>query len=321
MKKIYVLVLVCFCLFTTTAQEKIDTTATTTVSVKKLSLNNFWQLLEHKKRVANPRWIEEKDLSKKKEISSSIVVDVAVESGESFLIFDKNGNYKSLISGSYNEGLWLLNQHLILLEQKVPFAGQRSYQIVAHTDDYLTLKKNEHEYKFITSKHASFVTSKKSNDVLIPNQGVSANSIWRGILGMVSLLLIAFLFSSNRKAIKWKGVGIGLVLQLIIAIGVLKVPFIQNVFEGVGKVFINILDYTRGGSGYRILWIHLCISSITNDYFLFSINFCVVLFGYHSEIGKNNGLSADQNFRYFWRRKLISCWKYFLRSNRSSVVN
>jgi len=250
MKKLYALVVVCFCLSTAIAQEKIDSIAVTTVSVQELSLNNFWQLSEHKKTVANPAWIEEEDIFKKKEISPSIVIDVAVESGGSFLIFDENGNYKSLISGSYNEGLWLLNQRLILLEQKVPFAGQRSYQIVEHKNDYLILKKNENEYTFITNKHASFVASEKSNAVLIPNQGLSINSIWRGILGMISLLLIAFLFSSNRKAIKWKGVGIGLALQLIIAIGVLKVPFIQRVFEGVGKVFINILDYTRGGSEF-----------------------------------------------------------------------
>ncbi|MDG2194920.1 MAG: nucleoside transporter C-terminal domain-containing protein [Polaribacter sp.] len=114
----------------------------------------------------------------------------------------------------------------------------------------MILKRNEHEYKFVTNKHPLFAASKKSSDVLTPNQGLSITSIWRGILGMVSLLLIAFLFSSNRKAIKWKSVGIGLVLQLVIAVGVLKVPFVQKGFEGIGKVFVNILDYTRGGSEF-----------------------------------------------------------------------
>ena len=40
---------------------------------------------------------------------------------------------------------------------------------------------------------------------LIDNQGFSLNSILRGVLGMVSLLVIAYLFSSNRKAINWNG--------------------------------------------------------------------------------------------------------------------
>lgn len=84
----------------------------------------------------------------------------------------------------------------------------------------------------------------------IPSSGFSFNSLWRGILGMLVLLLIAFLFSSNRKAINWKTVGIGLGIQLFIAIGVLKIPFIQLVFESIGKVFIKILEYTQAGSKF-----------------------------------------------------------------------
>ncbi|NNL08288.1 MAG: Na+ dependent nucleoside transporter, partial [Croceitalea sp.] len=85
---------------------------------------------------------------------------------------------------------------------------------------------------------------------LIANQGFSINSLGRGALGMVILVLIAFLFSSNRKAINWRTVGIGLGIQLIIAIGVLKVPAIKLLFEAVGQVFVNILDFTRAGSQF-----------------------------------------------------------------------
>lgn len=85
---------------------------------------------------------------------------------------------------------------------------------------------------------------------LIDNQGISLNSILRGVLGMVSLLLIAYLFSSNRKAINWKTVGAGLSAQLLIAVGVLKIPFVQAIFEFVGGIFTNILDYTAAGSEF-----------------------------------------------------------------------
>jgi CNT family concentrative nucleoside transporter len=83
---------------------------------------------------------------------------------------------------------------------------------------------------------------------IIDNQGFSLNSLLRGALGMVSLLLIAYIFSSNRKAINWKTVGAGLSAQLLIGIGVLKVPFIQAIFEFIGGIFTNILDYTAAGS-------------------------------------------------------------------------
>jgi CNT family concentrative nucleoside transporter len=67
---------------------------------------------------------------------------------------------------------------------------------------------------------------------------------------MTVLILISFLFSSNRKAIKWKTVGIGLSLQVLIAIGVLKVPFVQYIFDQVGNLFVNILEFTRAGSQF-----------------------------------------------------------------------
>ncbi|MBU3010569.1 Na+ dependent nucleoside transporter [Polaribacter vadi] len=85
---------------------------------------------------------------------------------------------------------------------------------------------------------------------IIPSQGFSFTSLWRGILGMFVLILIAFLFSSNKKAIDWKKVGVGLALQLLIAIGVLKVSFIQKIFEFIGSIFIEILEYTKAGSEF-----------------------------------------------------------------------
>jgi len=85
---------------------------------------------------------------------------------------------------------------------------------------------------------------------IIPNEGFSVSSVLRGALGMAVLLLISFLFSSNRRAINWKTVGIGLSLQLLIAIGVLKVPFVQYIFEKVGAIFVSILEFTRAGSQF-----------------------------------------------------------------------
>lgn len=85
---------------------------------------------------------------------------------------------------------------------------------------------------------------------IIPSQGFSTNSLWRGALGMISLIFIAFLFSSNRKAIDWKIVGIGLAFQLLIAIGVLKIEFIKTIFEFIGGLFVSVLDFTRAGSKF-----------------------------------------------------------------------
>ena len=86
---------------------------------------------------------------------------------------------------------------------------------------------------------------------LIPNSGFTFTSLIRGLAGMVSLLLIAYLLSKDRKQIAWKTVGLGLLAQATIAIGVLKVNWVKGLFEGLGGFFINILEYT--GEGTKML--------------------------------------------------------------------
>ncbi|WKD85924.1 Putative nucleoside permease NupX [Polaribacter huanghezhanensis] len=93
-------------------------------------------------------------------------------------------------------------------------------------------------------------TSTEIATEIIPSQGFSLSNLWRGVLGMISLLVIAYLFSSNKKKIEWKTVGIGLSAQLLIAVGVLKVTFVQKIFEWIGGLFVSVLDFTRAGSKF-----------------------------------------------------------------------
>lgn len=112
---------------------------------------------------------------------------------------------------------------------------------------------------------------------IIPNEGFSIHSLWRGALGMAVLILISYLFSSNRKAINWKTAGIGLGIQLLIAIGVLKIPFVKLVFESIGKIFISILDFTRSGS--KFLFEGLVVDTDTFGYiFAFQVLPTIVFF-------------------------------------------
>jgi CNT family concentrative nucleoside transporter len=103
---------------------------------------------------------------------------------------------------------------------------------------------------FLTISAISVNAQEVVQQTLIDNQGFSFTTLWRGVLGMVSLLLIAFLYSKDRKSINWKTVGIGLTVQLIIAFGVIKVPFVQKIFGFVGSIFTNILDFTAKGSQF-----------------------------------------------------------------------
>ncbi len=83
---------------------------------------------------------------------------------------------------------------------------------------------------------------------VIPSAGLEIQGIMRGLLGMVVLLAIAVACSSNQKKIPWKTVGIGLLIQLTLAIGILRIGWVQQIFEGIGKLFVSILDFTNAGS-------------------------------------------------------------------------
>lgn len=92
--------------------------------------------------------------------------------------------------------------------------------------------------------------SNAPSQLIAEGKGFSLHSLWRGVLGMLVLIAIAWLFSNNKKAINWRVVLIGLSAQLLLALGILNVPFIQAFFEFVGKLFVVILDFTRAGSDF-----------------------------------------------------------------------
>ena len=83
---------------------------------------------------------------------------------------------------------------------------------------------------------------------IIPHQGISFESLFRGLMGMLVLIMFAYLLSNNRKQISWKLVAIGLIAQISIAIGVIKISVIKNFFGFISSFFVNILEYTNAGT-------------------------------------------------------------------------
>ena len=179
-----------------------------------------------------------------------------IDEDSDFLILE-NGKFEYHLSAKNNlkaSGNFDLQETLLVFNYTQPADTIRYYRISEKTDSTLIFTENNIQYKFKKSKLSSdtiIVTEDiASTDTIIPNQGFSLTSLWRGVLGMLSLIFIAFLFSSNRKAINWKTVGIGLSFQLVIAVGVLKVEFVKIVFEYIGQGFIAILGFTQAGSEF-----------------------------------------------------------------------
>lgn len=174
-----------------------------------------------------------------------------------------DGNTLSLNEGLFSiskaedtlaKGDYIFQNKLLVLFYNTPQDSIVNYRVSTLTDSSMAINQANREFHF---KAEAFndpeeVIPAPIVKEMIPSAGISFSSIWRGALGMSTLLLIAFLFSSNRKAINWKTIGIGLSAQLLLAIGVLKITFIQKIFEFVGNIFVLILDFTAAGSEFLL---------------------------------------------------------------------
>lgn len=77
-------------------------------------------------------------------------------------------------------------------------------------------------------------------------------SILRGLLGILVVVAIAWIFSMDRKHIDWGTVGKALGLQFIIAVSVLMFPAVQTFFEVCGKCFVAVLGWTKAGTDFLL---------------------------------------------------------------------
>ena len=156
-------------------------------------------------------------------------------------ITENNFNYSLQAKDNlYAEGSYSLEDDKISFKYNLPTDTLRVYDISLLSNNNLEFTENNVTYNFTKV------------EALIPSQGFSIAGMIKGITGMLALIFIAFLFSKNRKAINWKTVTIGLAVQLLLAIGVLKVDFIQEIFEFFGKIFVKTLDFTMEGSKFLL---------------------------------------------------------------------
>lgn len=143
--------------------------------------------------------------------------------------------------------------------------------------------------KYLTGKFKSialiivailFSTTASSQNIdsneIIQSSGFTLITLTRGIIGMAFLIFVSFLFSNNKKAINWKTAGFGLLIQLILAVGVLKVGWVQEIFEFAGKIFVKILEFTMEGT--KFLFGDLVSLDNFGNVFVFAILPTVIFF-------------------------------------------
>jgi len=169
--------------------------------------------------------------------SLSIGKDIKPINEGDYMIINANGQFSYQLSklGLLANGQWSLNQNKLIFKYENPYDTVRLYTITL-----------QNQLLVLNEEGINFTFSKNNNQYL--ESTFSFANIFRGIFGILVLVFISFIFSRNKRAIDWRLVIKGLLIQFLFAALILKVPFIQDGFEWISSVFVTILGFTRQGS-------------------------------------------------------------------------
>lgn len=71
-----------------------------------------------------------------------------------------------------------------------------------------------------------------------------------GIIGIIFIFIVAFLMSNNKRGINLKTVTMGFLIQVLLAVFVLKTPIGQSLFETIGLFIQKILKFSIDGAAF-----------------------------------------------------------------------
>lgn len=71
-----------------------------------------------------------------------------------------------------------------------------------------------------------------------------------GIFGIIFIFALAYFMSNNRKAINYKTVGTGFLLQVLLAVFIFKIPLGQKMFLLIGKFIQKLLEFAKEGGSF-----------------------------------------------------------------------
>ena len=158
---------------------------------------------------------------------------------DDILLINNDNTFEYQISSKdlYAKGSWQLIEDKLIFNYILPNDTTREYIIKVSNNSLILIENN---VKYIFSKNIPIVD--------IENEQSLTNKIFRGILGLLSLIFLAFIFSKNKRNINWSLVTKGLLIQLFIALMILKVPIVQNVFEWISAIFVTVLQFSKQGA-------------------------------------------------------------------------
>lgn len=116
------------------------------------------------------------------------------------------------------------------------------------TTEVLTVDQNGSDS--VADEHKSNKKDLSSSIKSLESDGISFTSLARGVLGLSVLLIIGALLSKDRKNINWALIAKGLFIQIVIAVSVLKLPWVQQAVDFISQKFVLLLSFTQNGAKF-----------------------------------------------------------------------
>lgn len=244
------------------------------VSFGLLFLNSCQEAEKTPEEILQGKWVvAEHELSTDNYLKDSTEYSFNLSYGAEKTEFNTN----VLPSGNKVKGLWHITGDSIIFNYVVPNAQNNvdsvqlsvdsvgNSMILLYEEDQQIASLIDGNLDVVQKELVGIIQNQTANELVIALEGVgtfhlsketveqggfSFVSILRGILGMAFLLGVAWLFSANRKGIDWGLVGKGVTMQIIIALLVLKAPFVEEIFTAISQGFVTLIGYTNQGINF-----------------------------------------------------------------------
>ena len=221
--------------------------------------------------------------------------DYMVLAGDSTFRYELVAKDSLLAKGRYSSSNDVLHFHYSLPRDTI-----RHYRIKTLNDSVLIINEGKVDYRFVRNDEDYQGALPLNYD--FQNSEFSMTSILRGLLGLLFLLGLTWLFSARKKHVNWALIFKGLLIQIIFAFAILKVSFIRIAFDKLSEIFVVILSFTEEGA--KFLFRGLITDTETFGYiFAFQVLPTVIFFSALTNLLFYYGVMQKVVYAFAWVMK------------------
>jgi concentrative nucleoside transporter, CNT family len=128
------------------------------------------------------------------------------------------------------------------------------------------------------------------------------SSAARAALGLGAFVFLCWAMSENRRRIDWRLVAGGMGLQFVLALLVLKTPFVEDGFQWIANRFVDLLDFSKAGADFLFKGL---VSDVAKFGYIFAFQVLptIVFFGALSSVLYYLGILQRVAFAFAWVMK------------------